>query len=560
MKVVKGLPAEYGAYSRTVILDSDPYALAYWKDIIAVGLRSWNIVILDKVTGSQIANLSEHTDMVRSLAFSSGGISLVSGSNDKTVKLWDMQTGGVIKTFHGHNSVVLSVSISVDCAIIASGSLDKTIYLWDVQMNKCLHIIEQQGCVDYVSLSHINPQHLISVSDKRVWWWNIDGHQISPPLNGSCIAFSSDGILFVLCQGRAVIVYCSNSGAIVAEFHIGNDDANCCCFSPDDRLIAVAAGSTVYIWDIAASDPHIVETFIGHTRNISSLVFSSPSSLVLLSSDQSIKIWQISTSSTNPPITNLTTPSPIISITLKANDGIVISSDLDGVVKTWDISTGLCKTSFQTPAKAYHKRDVQLIGDSLIFVWQPDKKLYILDVEKEEVLQMVDGPQGYIWDIRISGDGSRVFCLYKSIQTFIIQAWSILTGEVEGKIEFESDGFPGLFTVDGSRVWVQSISLKTQGWDFGSAGLSPVQLSDMPSLHPNGTDLWVTYPSLRDTVTRKVVIQLAGIKDTATGKVVIYLAGRFTIPCDVQWDGQYLAAGYKSGEILILDFNQTLPH
>jgi WD40 repeat protein len=55
------------------------------------------------------------------LAFSSDGTSLVSGSDDCTVKLWDVQTGGTVKTFFGHTELVLSVSISADYTIIASG-------------------------------------------------------------------------------------------------------------------------------------------------------------------------------------------------------------------------------------------------------------------------------------------------------------------------------------------------------------------------------------------------------------------------------------------------------
>jgi hypothetical protein len=101
LKVVKGFPT-WGLCSRTVTLDSAPLALACWKDIIAVGLDSSDIIILDAITGSQAALLAGHTKWVESVTFSSDGTLLVSGSGDKTLKLWDVQTGGVVKTFHGH--------------------------------------------------------------------------------------------------------------------------------------------------------------------------------------------------------------------------------------------------------------------------------------------------------------------------------------------------------------------------------------------------------------------------------------------------------------------------
>ena len=132
VKVVTELPVEWGSCSRTVTFGNIPLALESWKDTIGVGLQSGNIILLDAITGSQVAILSGHTDWVRSLAFSSDGVSLVSGSHDNTVCLWDIQTGGVVKTFQGHTNWVYSVSISADNTTIASGSDDGTIYLWDI--------------------------------------------------------------------------------------------------------------------------------------------------------------------------------------------------------------------------------------------------------------------------------------------------------------------------------------------------------------------------------------------------------------------------------------------
>ena len=135
VKVVKGLPTEWGMCFRTVTLGTTLWAIAHWKDTIAVGCWSGDITVLDGITGSQTAVLSGHTYVVTSLTFSSDGTLLVSGSRDDTVKLWDVQTGGVIKTFRGHTDCVLSVAISADCTMIISGSSDKTIHLWDIQIS-----------------------------------------------------------------------------------------------------------------------------------------------------------------------------------------------------------------------------------------------------------------------------------------------------------------------------------------------------------------------------------------------------------------------------------------
>ena len=542
VKVVKGLPAKWGRCFRTISLDYHPWTLSYWKNTIAVGLNHDDIIIFNTVTGSQTAVLHGHTDRVNSLTFSPDGKSLISGSDDNTIKLWDMQTGGVVKTFYGHTQRVWSVSISADCTRIASGSGDKTIHLWDIQTGECYHMIKQQDVVYQVSFSPTDPQHLLSIAGNKVWHWDTNGHQIPPFYGGSHINFSLDRTQVVSCSGVVVTVQNFDSRATVTQFHMANEDAHRCYFSPDSKHVVVAAGTTIYVWDITSSDPHLVETFIGHISPVTSLIFSSPTSFISVSIDQSIKFWQIGASpmalvETNPESFPLTS---VKSITLQAKDGIAIISDCDGVVRTWDISTGLCKASFQTPAKAYHNRDVQLIDGRLVFVWYEDN-ICIQDVEQGRLLWAVGGPGYNVEDLRISGDGSRVFCLDES---FII-AWSMQIGEVVGKVEVEGSTFLGSLIVDGSRVWVHYPESEYQGWDFGTLGSSPVQLSTIPPtrLPLNNTKLWDT--------------SLSRIKDTASGNVVFQLSGRFANPVCVQCDGCYLVAGYSSGDVLILDFNHV---
>ena len=116
VKVIRGLPAEWGACSHTIPLDGRITSLTWWNTIIAGGSDDGDIIILDAVAGNQTAIFSGHTEKVSSLVFLSDGKSLLSGSYDKTVRLWDMQTGGVVKTFSGHTSWILSISISADFA------------------------------------------------------------------------------------------------------------------------------------------------------------------------------------------------------------------------------------------------------------------------------------------------------------------------------------------------------------------------------------------------------------------------------------------------------------
>ena len=415
VKVVN-LPARWGTCSRTVSFKCIAEALAYWKNIIVAGLQSGDIIILDAVTGIRRSVLSGHTKRVHSLTFSLDGTFLVSGSEDHTINLWDIQTGGVIKTFHGHKNGVRAVSISPDCTMIASGSDDHTICLWDMQTGECYHIIdEHKGSVYSVSFSPKNPQLLISASlDNTIRGWNtINGHQIGPTYEGRKVVLSPDGTHFVSWMNTTATVQNFDSGVVVAKLRALHNKFQYFCFSPNSKLVAGSDDHIIYVWDITGSDPSLVETLVGHTQQVHTLSFSS--TLISSSCDKSIKFWKIGASLMDPAGTD-SEPIPrgsatIISIYLQASDGIVISVSEGGLVKTWDLSTGLCKASFHTSAGPQSQRDIQLINGKLIFVWCTRKKIHIWGPKKES-RQTVDAISDFSTTrLKISGDGSRVFLL-----------------------------------------------------------------------------------------------------------------------------------------------------
>jgi WD40 repeat protein len=68
--------------------------------------------------------------MVYSVAVSPDGGKIVSGSDDKTVKVWDLGTGACMRTLTGHTAEVHSVAASPDGDHPVSASADKTIMVW----------------------------------------------------------------------------------------------------------------------------------------------------------------------------------------------------------------------------------------------------------------------------------------------------------------------------------------------------------------------------------------------------------------------------------------------
>jgi WD40 repeat protein len=60
---------------------------------------------------------------------------LVSGSFDKTIKVWDLATVKEPRALMGHQGLVSSVALSSDGKTLDSGSADKTIKVWDLDLN-----------------------------------------------------------------------------------------------------------------------------------------------------------------------------------------------------------------------------------------------------------------------------------------------------------------------------------------------------------------------------------------------------------------------------------------
>ncbi|KAF9001755.1 WD40-repeat-containing domain protein, partial [Cyathus striatus] len=87
-----------------------------------------------------------------SVAFSPDGKQVVSGSDDKTVRIWDVESGQVAAgPFEGHTSSVYSVAFSPDGKQVVSGSDDKTVRIWDVESDHFKILFSLGGPCIYAS-------------------------------------------------------------------------------------------------------------------------------------------------------------------------------------------------------------------------------------------------------------------------------------------------------------------------------------------------------------------------------------------------------------------------
>ena len=114
-----------------------------------------------------------HLSPVNSVAISPDGKYIVSGSIDKTIKIWDIKTGECLKTLEGHSLSVESVAISLDGKYIVSGSRDTTIKIWDIKTGECLNTLEgHRYDVNSVTISQ-DGKYIVSGSYETIKIWDI---------------------------------------------------------------------------------------------------------------------------------------------------------------------------------------------------------------------------------------------------------------------------------------------------------------------------------------------------------------------------------------------------
>ena len=86
-----------------------------------------------------------HTAGVNAVGVTPDGKNIISGSSDKTLRLWDLDSGECIRIFEGHEEDVKTLAILPDGNSFISGSKDCTLRLWDLSSGECLKIFDDHS-------------------------------------------------------------------------------------------------------------------------------------------------------------------------------------------------------------------------------------------------------------------------------------------------------------------------------------------------------------------------------------------------------------------------------
>jgi WD40 repeat protein len=111
-------------------------------------LRLW-----DLQTGETLRTLKGHTHWVSAMVVLGDGRRALSGSDDNTLRLWDLETGETLRTLEGHTDGVTAVAVLGDGRRTLSGSSDYTLRLWDLATGECLAEFTADAAINCVAFA-----------------------------------------------------------------------------------------------------------------------------------------------------------------------------------------------------------------------------------------------------------------------------------------------------------------------------------------------------------------------------------------------------------------------
>jgi WD40 repeat protein len=455
-----------------------------------------------------------------SAAFSPDGLRVVTGSIDKTVRVWDSETGKELLVLRDE-SYVLSAAFSPDgLRIVITGSDDNTARVWDAANGK--EIVALRGHAGRVrsAVFSSDGSRIITTSDDstaRVWDATSGNERLvlQGPEGIVSATFRPDGsqIITASARDRTARVWDSETGKELAALRGHAGDLRSAAFSPDGlRIVTGSQDKTARVWDATAGKESVA--LRGHKDGVASAAFSPDGSrIVTASDDRTARVWDATTGKELVELRGRRVSVPKFSF-----DGLRIVGFDEGTVWVWDAVTGDRLYGVEDDGSDviwvnWSRDGLRLIGHPKRILDSARKERVVLD--KIGVVDLLVLGGGNL-PADFSPDGSRVIAVTGFEKT--ARLWDGATGKELAVLRGHEDVGSVAFSPDGLLIVTGSGDRSARVWDANTGGELVVLRSDDDVVYvgfsPDGSRI-VTGSNDRT----------ARVWDTATGRELAALRG-----------------------------------
>ncbi|KAG2142871.1 uncharacterized protein EDB93DRAFT_1252134 [Suillus bovinus] len=274
---------------------------------------------------------------------------MVTGSEDKTLRLWDLKTGVVLKHMEGHRSGVLRLAVSRDGQLISSGGEDGEVIVWHGETGKPLTQPIEAHSKGITSLD-FSPDGTVLITgsscDRMMKLWNTktweqQGNPIQCGRNVNCMRYSPSGEFLAVATYDNVEIYNSSTRERVASFKAHTELALSLAWTPDGTRLLTGGSSgdaTMREWD-TTTWKQVGDPWTGHTSQINAIAIHPAGKLVASASgDRHIRLWQLSDGHTITIFKHSWTQhSWTQCITFSVDGNRILSGGYDRIISEWAV-------------------------------------------------------------------------------------------------------------------------------------------------------------------------------------------------------------------------------
>ncbi|KAM0756483.1 WD40 repeat-like protein [Meredithblackwellia eburnea MCA 4105] len=297
-------------------------------------VRIWNLE-----SGKEVGVLRGHTRGVRALQFDA--VKLITGSMDSTLKIWNWRTGECMRTLRGHRDAV--ICLAYDKQLLVSGSADSTIRVWDFGTGEVYTLRGHTEWVNSVALWDSTKAGSGSGGCS-------DAGEVSQAISDPELArLSAKGKFLVSASDDMTIrvwdLYTRECVRVLSGHVAQVQSVRVIAADPTDNN---SVGGTTTTSTRASFPTSILQPAVTSPATLDTSASSGPSCL----SPSSFLPEQLSTLSSSASTTTSTaTPIPAViaplNLAVDAPRPLVVSASLDNTIKVWDVEQGECqKTLF----------------------------------------------------------------------------------------------------------------------------------------------------------------------------------------------------------------------